>query len=118
MAAESGPGRAVQDHTICTQAAPHTHLLHSHVAPLPLPSPLCTASHLLPKHPHQIPLVTFTCPTTPALPSGCRRHWDAGMRDAGMIDCLVLRRAVQYPGGKKEGGVNPGEKYDSGEVML
>lgn len=35
-----------------------------------------------------------------------------------MIDCLVLLRAVQYPGGKKRRGLNPGEKYDSSEVLL
>lgn len=53
------------------------------------------------------------CPSTPALPSSC--HWGWG---AGMLNCLVLLRAVQYPGGKKRRDWSPGEKYDGSEVLL
>lgn len=40
------------------------------------------------------------------------------MWDAGMLDCLVLLTAVQYPRGKKRGEWSPGEKYDGSEVLL
>lgn len=75
-----------------THSSHPAHFPNSHVAPSPLPSPLCTVSHLIPEQPHQTSLFTYTCATTPVPPSGCHQGWDSGMQvtGCGMLGCGML----------------------------